>query len=74
MKIVRNWREVLRHAWSLRLIAVAGILSGLELVLPYLGVTLSINPFYLTLATFLVTMAAVIARLVAQKTVTDSTK
>lgn len=32
--IVQNWRRIIRYAWSLRLIIVAGLFSGLEVVLP----------------------------------------
>lgn len=31
-KIVANWRAVLVHAWSIRLIILAGVFSALEVV------------------------------------------
>ena len=34
MKLVSDWRHVLRNAWSVRLIVLAALLSGLEVVLP----------------------------------------
>lgn len=34
MKLVDNWREVLRKAWSVRAIIAAAILSGVEVALP----------------------------------------
>ncbi len=34
MNLISEWKHVLRHAWSLRLAAVAGLFSGAEVVLP----------------------------------------
>lgn len=32
MKLVADWRRVLKRAWSIRLMILAGILSGLEVI------------------------------------------
>lgn len=37
MKLVANWRRILRKAWSVRQILLAGVLSGLEVALPCIG-------------------------------------
>lgn len=68
MRMVRNWREVLRHAWSFRLNILAILLSGAEVwftfVDPY---SLPIpNGVFAALA-MVTTILANIARLVAQK-------
>lgn len=63
--LVRNWRAVLRKAWSVRLIALAAILSGLEVGLPFLFDF--IEPGLLALLSVLTTAAALVARLCAQK-------
>ena len=34
MRLGNNWLEILKRAWSVRFIAVAGLLTGLETVLP----------------------------------------
>lgn len=34
MKLLSDWRSVLRQAWSIRLIILTGILGGAEVVLP----------------------------------------
>ena len=34
MELVPHWRRVLKHAWSIRLMLLAGLLSGLEVALP----------------------------------------
>lgn len=31
--IVKNWRDILTRAWSVRLIVLAGVLSGLEVAM-----------------------------------------
>ncbi len=71
MKLVANWREVLRRAWSIRLLVIAGLLSGLEVALPLLDGTLPIPPGIFAAISGLTVAAAFIARLVAQKGVSD---
>lgn len=66
MKLVADWRRVLRHAWSLRLILIAALLSGVEVALPLVGGFLQIPAGLFALLSFLVTGAAFVARLVAQ--------
>lgn len=44
MQLVPDWRHVLRKAWSVRLILLAGVLTGIEAVLPLLGDTFPIPP------------------------------
>jgi lysozyme len=36
MRLIDSWRVVLRRAWSIRLILLAALLSGLEVALPIL--------------------------------------
>jgi len=45
MKLVANWRAVLRRAWSVRLMLAAGLLSGAEIALPLLDGLLPIDEF-----------------------------
>lgn len=65
MRLYDNWREILRRSWSLRFIIAAGILSGCEMALPFMGDQFS--PGVLAGLSFVFTAAAFIARLVAQK-------
>ena len=67
MRLVADWRRVMRHAWSVRLMALAGILSGFEAALPYLPAFLSMSPAVLATLTGIVVAAAFISRLVAQE-------
>ncbi len=69
--LVRNWRAVLRSAWSVRLLAVAGILSGIEVALPLLDGYLLIPPRLFAGLSGITACVAFVARLIAQKDVSD---
>lgn len=71
MKLVANWRTVLRRAWSVRLIVAAGILSGIEIALPLLDGYLPVPQGVFAALSALTTAGAFIARIVAQKDVKD---
>jgi putative flippase GtrA len=71
MRLVDNWREVLRYAWSLRLLAFAGILAGLQEALPLISTFVPIPPGLLTLLTVVTIAAAFVARFVAQQSITN---
>lgn len=62
-----DWRTVLRHAWSVRFMAVAALLSFLEVVLPLVGSGLPFPPVLTALLIGLATAGAFVARIVAQK-------
>lgn len=64
MKPVKNWRAVLRRAWSVRLMLVAAVLTGLEAILPMLST--GSNPIGFAALNFLVVCGALIARFFAQ--------
>jgi len=70
MQLDSNWRLILKKAWSVRLILLSGLLSGLEVALPIIREALEplqIVPTGVFAGVALVTtMAAVIARVVAQ--------
>jgi hypothetical protein len=66
--LVSNWRAVLKHAWSLRLMAAVVIFSVLELVLPALDD--GTHPAWLfPVLTGLAGAGGFVARLVAQSKV-----
>lgn len=69
MRLVRNWREVLRYAWSIRLILLAGLLSGAEVTLPLLQDILPIHRGVFAGLSALTGCGALVARIVAQKSV-----
>ena len=65
MHLYPNWREIARRAWSIRLLVLAGILSGLEVILPFFSEDIPRNLF--AVLSFVAVSAAFVARLVAQK-------
>lgn len=71
MKPVKNWRDVLRKAWSIRLMVAAGLLSGLEVALPFLEGWLPVPTGTFAALSGITTALAFYARLVAQKGITD---
>ncbi|MBX3580116.1 MAG: hypothetical protein KF723_23175 [Rhizobiaceae bacterium] len=69
MRLVDNWRRVAARAWSVRLIAAATVLSGIEAAAPYAIDGMVPDPRARAAAIGLLTLAAGVARLVAQKDV-----
>ena len=65
MKLLSNWKSILKKAWSIRLLVIAGLLSGLEVILPYFADFMPGGVFSaLSLA---VISAAFVTRLLAQQ-------
>ena len=71
LKFIAGWRQVLRHAWSVRLLALAALFSFLEVLLSLVGASLPFPPIATALVTALVTAAAFVARFVAQKDLSE---
>lgn len=67
MKLYDNWKTIVRKAWSVRFMAVAGVLSGVEVALPFFQDVLPRGTFAALSGVFV--GAAFVARLVAQKEV-----
>lgn len=65
MKLVSDWKRVLKRAWSIRLLLLAGIFSAVEVALPFFENSIPTGIF--AAASGLATGAAFVARLVAQK-------
>jgi len=65
--LIPNWRDVIKKAWSMRLMLLAGLLSGAEITLPLLDGILPIPPGVFAALTFITVGAALVARLVAQQ-------
>lgn len=71
MRLVSNWRAVIRKAWSIKFIVLAGIFTGLEAIVSFLPTLFPwVQSGYMALATGLIVIAAFISRIVAQKGVT----
>lgn len=63
--LVANWRAVLKHAWSVKIMLLAMLLDVFAAVAPFLS--LPIHPALLAAAGAVATGGAFIARFVAQK-------
>ena len=67
---IDNWGAVLRKAWSVRLLLLAAVLTGVEAVLPFF---VPKEPsIWFALVTFTVVCGALIARFVAQPKMHDA--
>ena len=64
MRLIEDWKHVAKHAWSIRFIVLAALLSGVEVVLPMFDDTMPRGLF--AVLTLLVTVAAAVARLIPQ--------
>lgn len=65
--LLNDWKQVLKKAWSVRLMALAFILTALEVMLPFFND--SFPPRVFAVASGLAVAGAFVARLVAQKDV-----
>lgn len=64
MRMASDWRVILRRAWSVRLMALAAVLSGIEIIMPLYADAFPRHTF--ALLSFIVVIAAMIARFVSQ--------
>lgn len=74
MRLVSNWRKVLRHSWSIRLLAIAAILTWGEVFLSLWGGGSFFDPKVFAILLGIVSSAAFVARLIAQKEFLDADK
>jgi len=65
LKLLANWKQVLRKAWSLKLMVLAGVLSGVEVILPLFYASIPHGLFAVLSA--VATASAFVARLLAQR-------
>lgn len=69
MRLIDEWRWLIKRAWSVRLMVVAALLSGLEVCLSVMSayqVDTPIPAGLFAILSGLVTVAALVARFVAQ--------
>ena len=69
MTLLPDWKRILKKAWSVRLMALASILSGCEAVLPYAEFILPRGSF--AAVSFVIVTAALMSRFVVQKSMSD---
>jgi hypothetical protein len=65
MMLAPDWKDILKKAWSIRLIMLAGLLSGMELILPLFSEDLPRGVF--AVMSLLATSGAFVSRLLAQR-------
>jgi hypothetical protein len=65
MKLYTNWKEIVRKAWSIKFIILAGVLSATEVILPLFFDYFDRGTF--AILSFLAVSGAFISRLIAQK-------
>lgn len=68
--LIHNWRQVLKRAWSVKLIVLAAVLTGIEAMLPFIA--LPIPPGLFAWLTLVVTGGAFVARFLAQREGSDA--
>lgn len=71
MKLIPNWPIILRKGWSIRFMATAFVLTGIEALLPFIDPTKVVHRGLFAAATALIIPCAFVARLIAQKGITD---
>ena len=73
LKLIPDAGRVLRRAWSIRFIVVAGILSGCEVALPIIDQVVSIPRGVFAALSGLVTCGAMVSRFVVQENLKGDT-
>lgn len=66
MKLLDNWRDVLRKAWSIKFMILAALMSGAEVVMGILQPSNTLPPGVFAALAGVVTSLALVARLMAQ--------
>lgn len=70
MHLYTNWKTIIRKAWSIKFIILAGLLSAMEVILPlYIE---DMNRGLFAFLSFVATSGAFISRLVAQKSIKEN--
>jgi uncharacterized membrane protein YbhN (UPF0104 family) len=72
MTLLPDWKRVLRRAWSIRLVLISGALSISDVLL---SLWLQVRPsLWLAVASGLISIAAIVARLVPQRELHEEPK
>lgn len=69
MRLHQDWKRIVKKAWSFRLLLIAGLLSGCEVVLPYYSDSFPRSMF--AILSIVVTLLATIARVTSQNGFND---
>lgn len=69
MNLLPNWKQIVRKAWSIRLMILAGLLSAAEIILPLFADSIPRGAF--AVLTLLAVSGAFVSRLVVQQDVSN---
>jgi hypothetical protein len=69
MKLYTNWKDIIRKAWSIKFIIIAGALSASEVILPLFFDYFDRGTF--ALLSFVAVSGAFVSRIVAQKDINE---
>ena len=64
-RLISNWRDIIKHAWSLRFGLLAAVLSAVEVIVPLFQDSFPRGIF--AALTGISVIAAMVARLIGQK-------
>lgn len=67
MELLYNWKLILKHAWSVRLMLLAALVDGINAAWPYFENFIPVTQPIFGSIGGLLTIAAIVARFVAQK-------
>jgi hypothetical protein len=65
MKLANDWKHILKKAWSIRFLVLAGVLSGVEVILPFFIHDIPRGTF--AVMSFFAVGGAFVSRIVAQR-------
>lgn len=74
MTLYSNWRTILRKAWSIRLMLLAGLLSGFEALVTMFPFALHLPRELMAVVVPVIIGAALVSRLVAQHDLLEADK
>lgn len=63
--LIPNWKDILKKAWSIKFIILAGLFSGAEVILPFFADSLPRGLF--AVLTLVAVSGAFISRIVVQR-------
>lgn len=66
LALITNWRAVLTGSWTMRMLALAGLLEAVLTFLPEVGDLIGLTPLHRSILTIVLLAAAAILRLIAQ--------
>lgn len=72
LRLTEDWKRIVKKAWSVRLMVLAAILSGVEVCLSFLGGISGVAQGAFAAIAGLVSMAALAARLIAQQSMQEA--